>query len=378
MAATGALNVPPKRTAFGDLSNTSRPVVDVVGKDASKARVKSAIAPANSRDTRFDYKENGRAPAASRASTHGTKYLSAAPIGKATNRGTTLASQTTSSSTTQPVVKPGVFKKTTAVYQDKREYEASSGSELPSSVDALVALVDKQIGEKQNKNPRPYKSQPQLKTDQPILRRTQSKYLSNCERLSEDEDQEDVDDDVTEAAYEDAVEQFSKDLDGAVEDDLVEAAGAVQEPAHRVEFDPDLQVAPYPPSRHSKALPVPPATSEAEEYWDEDEEQDQELYDEQGYTTAHSYRSHGDNTTGGPTTMVAPKATAIEKRELDIAKAYVLQNQTEEEVEEEQWDVSMVAEYGEEIFEYMRELEVCRPRFRCQKQANNHPGKYAS
>ena len=33
-------------------------------------------------------------------------------------------------------------------------------------------------------------------------------------------------------------------------------------------------------------------------------------------------------------------------------------HQTEEELEEEAWDVSMVAEYGDEIFAYMRELEV--------------------
>jgi hypothetical protein len=42
-----------------------------------------------------------------------------------------------------------------------------------------------------------------------------------------------------------------------------------------------------------------------------------------------------------------------------MAKEHVLQHQTEEEIEEEAWDVSMVAEYGDEIFAYMRELEVC-------------------
>jgi G2/mitotic-specific cyclin 3/4 len=92
-----------------------------------------------------------------------------------------------------------------------------------------------------------------------------------------------------------------------------------------------------------------------EEYWDEDEEQ--EYYDADGYTTARSLRSRSDNTTGGVTLILAPKMTAKTQRELEAAKQFVELNRSPEDVEDEQWDTSMVAEYGEEIFEYMHALE---------------------
>lgn len=94
---------------------------------------------------------------------------------------------------------------------------------------------------------------------------------------------------------------------------------------------------------------------ELAEYWDEDDEE--EYYDADGYTTARSLRSRGDNTTGGVTLVLAPRVTAKSKRELEAAKQYVEANRTVEDAEDEQWDTSMVAEYGEEIFEYMHELE---------------------
>jgi G2/mitotic-specific cyclin 3/4 len=92
-----------------------------------------------------------------------------------------------------------------------------------------------------------------------------------------------------------------------------------------------------------------------EEYWDEDE--DQEYYDADGYTTARSLRSRSDNTTGGVTLILAPRITAKTQRELEAAKQFVELNRSAEDVEDEQWDTSMVAEYGEEIFEYMHSLE---------------------
>jgi hypothetical protein len=107
--------------------------------------------------------------------------------------------------------------------------------------------------------------------------------------------------------------------------------------------------------RQLRQLPAPPLVSEPEEYWEDEEE---EIYDEQGYATAHSYPSRGDNTTGGATTVLFPKVTNKVKSELAAAKAFVESSRTVEEIEDEQWDTSMVAEYGDEIFAYMRELEV--------------------
>jgi hypothetical protein len=98
-----------------------------------------------------------------------------------------------------------------------------------------------------------------------------------------------------------------------------------------------------------------PAHSEPEGYWDEEDEYNDE---DDGYATARSYRSRGDNTTGGATTVLFPKYNQKVKRELAIAKQIVEATRTPEDIEDEYWDTSMVAEYGEEIFEYMRELEV--------------------
>lgn len=98
-----------------------------------------------------------------------------------------------------------------------------------------------------------------------------------------------------------------------------------------------------------------PLPSEREEYWNEE---DEDNYDEEGYATAHSYHSRGENTTGGATTVLFPHANQKAKREIAAAKQMVEATRTPEDIEEEFYDTSMVAEYGEEIFEYMKQLEV--------------------
>ncbi|KAK4452465.1 cyclin-like protein [Podospora aff. communis PSN243] len=359
MTVAGSLNAPPRRTAFGDVSNTARTFGDIGGKNGLKNPVKSVIAAINSRDTRAQDKENNPAPveeswarstAASRASLVASKHQNVGPVATGTTsqvtkpalRSYSSSIQPSTASLIQPTTKPAVSKKATMVYFDKKETDVSVRRDVGSSADEPATLIEKPI-----KNPRHYKSQPQLKTDQPVLRRTQSRYINKCEKISDVEYEIDLPDDVTEAAYEDAVEQFPKDVSTSAHDALAEFAEASKQ-APSVEFASEAQVALVP-------APAPATNSEAEEYWDEDDEQ--ELYDEQGYTTAHSYRSHGDNTTQGVTTLVAPKVTAGIERELEMAKAIVLENLSEEEVEEEAWDVSMVAEYGDEIFTYMRQLE---------------------
>ncbi|KAI0205397.1 cyclin-like protein [Astrocystis sublimbata] len=90
---------------------------------------------------------------------------------------------------------------------------------------------------------------------------------------------------------------------------------------------------------------------------DSDEGEDQ--YDERGFTTAHSYPSRGDNTTGGVTTvMFPPRITKKGQAELEKAKQIVESRRTAEEIQEDAWDVSMVAEYGDEIFAYMKQQEL--------------------
>jgi hypothetical protein len=208
-----------------------------------------------------------------------------------------------------------------------------------------------------NKYPRHYKSQPVLRTGQHSLRLTQSKFATQTGDVREVEDEDDMDGNVTDPPYEDAVERFPLDVSDAVRGVLAEVE-QINYQSILPELHDDQKM------QSPKAVSEPPAVSESEEYWDEEEEQ--EYYDEQGYTTAHSFRSHGDNTTTGPTTLLAPRVTADVAEELERARSYVLQNQTEDEIEEEAWDVSMVAEYGDEIFAYMRELEVRFPCFHLQ------------
>ena len=142
----------------------------------------------------------------------------------------------------------------------------------------------------------------------------------------------------------------------------------VQEPQEPKVYD--SHHAAIPESHESKPIaPAPPETirslqasapftggHESEEYWDEEDEENEEEDDE--YITARSYRSRGDNTTGGTTTMLVPRYNQQVKRELLLAKQIVEATQTEEDIEDEYWDTSMVAEYSDEIFEYMKEQEV--------------------
>ena len=97
--------------------------------------------------------------------------------------------------------------------------------------------------------------------------------------------------------------------------------------------------------------------AESHQYYDEEEEE--ELYYDDGYTTARSLEMRGTNTTGGATIVLQPKYTSKIKAELAAAKELVQAALSPDDIEDEQWDTSMVAEYGEEIFDYMRTLEVC-------------------
>ncbi|KAI0911164.1 cyclin-like protein [Ustulina deusta] len=108
---------------------------------------------------------------------------------------------------------------------------------------------------------------------------------------------------------------------------------------------------PYPPSSvNDRAYPT---------YLSDCDDEDDHCYDDKGYTTAHSYRSHGDNTTGGVTTvMFPPKITKKGQAEIEIAKQIVESKRTAEEIQEDAWDISMVAEYGDDIFRYMKEQEM--------------------
>ncbi|KAH6987416.1 cyclin-like protein [Ilyonectria sp. MPI-CAGE-AT-0026] len=207
--------------------------------------------------------------------------------------------------------------------------------------------------------PRHHKSQPQLKQHQPTLRRTQSKQLETIvakedliEASNEDAEAaamalQEVDYAHTHAAYLDSL-YIGADQEARLE---------VNHPADYVELSVKLpeiteEEASVPAAYQGAALP---AMSEPEECWDEEDDEDFDDQD-QAYTTAHSFRSR--DLTAGATTVVPPRVTARVQRELEEAKLEVERTRTQDDIEEELWDVSMVAEYGDDIFEYMRELEI--------------------
>lgn len=95
-------------------------------------------------------------------------------------------------------------------------------------------------------------------------------------------------------------------------------------------------------------------TPDPEEYWEEEYE---DAYEGDGYVTARSFRSRGDDTTGGATTILEPKFNHKVRKELAEAKVIVEATRTQDEIEDENFDTSMVAEYGDEIFAYMRHQE---------------------
>lgn len=325
----GGLKTGSKRTAFGDVSNTVKNInaasdeLVPVGKNTSNDFVEKPFAPQEK-------------PAA---------FLRPAQRPLAGLKGflpnTSLANPATDAQ--QALVKPRTLsKRATTIFKDSTASESNqappSAAQSVLSNNAPLAPVHQSLG------PRQHKSQPQLKADQPPLRRTQSKII---ESPNEDAPKESVNQNDSEQCSNRAEKKPKSAAEIQRENQQAEEL-AIQ---IRKEID-----------RQDRQLPLPPLVSEPEEYWEEEEEE--ELYDEQGYATAHSYKSRGDNTTGGATTVLFPKVTNKVKKELAMAKDIVENSRTAEEIEDEQWDTSMVAEYGDEIFEYMRELEVCPFSFR--------------
>lgn len=313
--ASGTFKGPAKRSAFGDLSNTTAAAGALannhhisanggLGKHAVTAAKTAKAAP--NKDDKENAVKNG---------TRKDAFLR--PAQRLANG--QRASSAALGLSFQPATKQIGSRKATVVYNDEQQSKPRSLS-------------------------RNYRSQPHLKsTEPPVLRRSQSKHVIQEIRPKN------ADEDIDEAPYEDAMEEQpgEEEADGS---SWMPVPGST-EPPRTAETEP-LQPVATAASVHSlPGVSIP----ESEGYWDDEDEE--ELYEEQGYTTAHSFKSYGETTTGA-TTLVIPKRTSEIQRELDHASRFVAKNRPQEDIDEEEWDVSMVAEYGEEIFEYMRELEV--------------------
>lgn len=152
---------------------------------------------------------------------------------------------------------------------------------------------------------------------------------------------------------------FSED-NGAKEDqarESIERAAAVTQEAEEILANRVDRYLKEQGEELQAAIPVKQTlhpVSEPEIYWDEEDG----AYEEEGYVTARSFKSRGENTTSGVTTVLFPKVNQKIKKELAAAKELIESTRTAEDIDDETWDTSMVAEYGDEIFGYMRDLEA--------------------
>ena len=96
---------------------------------------------------------------------------------------------------------------------------------------------------------------------------------------------------------------------------------------------------------------LPPELHGVEDAYDSYDEDDD-------YVTARSYRSNGETTTDGATTDLFPRWSQKVRREIAEATVLVESTRTQEDLEDEAMDPTMVAEYAEEIYAHLRYLEV--------------------
>ncbi|CZT10759.1 related to cyclin B3 [Rhynchosporium agropyri] len=319
MATTGVNKAEPKRKAFGDLSNTTRPLAAYDDSALPSKQGIELVKPA----IPFDTKPTLLRPAQRPLNTAASKALLTSI--------TTVDPVMTSLTSKLPLadgkqvpaaLKRTFSKKSTTIYKDEDSENVApqvNVNQVMRQEVSAVAPIHQSLETR--------KSYAQLQQGPPASRLIEPSYPVVTDNVE-----------LNETIYQDAEEN--------------PAGGSNEQYADYAELHSSRSVVEqYPGSyRDQRKLPALP---EPEEYWEDDEE---EVYDEQGYTTAHSYRSRGD-TTGGVTIVLAPKVTLNVRREIAAAKSVVESSRTMEEIEDEAWDTSMVAEYGDEIFQYMRELE---------------------
>ncbi|KAH7318679.1 cyclin-like protein [Stachybotrys elegans] len=334
-AATG-FRGPAKRSAFGDVTNLSKNIG--IARDDGKIVKVQAVMPTTAEIRPYGSKDSS-APARD-------------AFARPAQRVPALANKP--KSTIEPYMGDEIKKPVRNAIIDPinaaQEAEIVSKHKAPSRHQGVLETAPLQ--------PRHHKSQPHLKAQQPSLRKTQSRYMENFS-VARDRVEIPAATDNASIINTHSYEQFANSAA------YVEPACPVPVSDSRAELNQEVEIAQLPQKlttvSEEVALPATEkdatghAMSEPEEYWEEEEED----YDDQdqAYTTAHSFRSR-DLTTGGATTLLAPRVTARVQRELEEARLVVEKSITPEELDDEAWDVSMVAEYGEEIFEYMRELEI--------------------
>lgn len=372
MLHVGGLKAAAKRTAFGEVTNTAnaRPSKDdsvISGKAGYEITEKAILLQENKKPAAL------LRPAQRPLSVSGLKGL----LTNASNASITVKPsldgipQAAQAANTRKVLtkrNTTIFKDPASIASSQQEINYHQEIQTTTSIASLhlpIASQQQQIQPQQLVEP-----------TQPKLLKTLSRSAANfTETKVENEESTDVSDSADEGVDGRFVGAYINNADGHVHfyqysDELEEEQGPKRYDDNGVQLARDAKNVPGDdvgtekrgehigeiPSTKNAERNVLPAVSEPEEYWDDEE--DEENYDEEGYITARSYRSRGDNTTGGATTVLFPKMNQKVKKELAAATQLVEGSRTAEEIEDESWDTSMVAEYGDEIFQYMRELEV--------------------
>lgn len=364
----GGLKAAAKRTAFGDVSNTStllRP-----SKDDSTVGAKKEYNPLD-KYVPVQYEKKPTAllrPAQRPLSVSGLKSLF--------NNVTNSSQQTHPNHALPEVQKPIsqtanirklMTKRSNAVFKDRSLPQLDQAEQQPENIRpavAPVAPVHRDLAPRKEVHNKTYLDEPQLDTREPAI-----SYSSKQEPqedkplpLSKPESLDQASAAGSDGIYIDnngqiRLYQYSDDtepLEEPVYEDAPALAQIKQEAYDNAAENFLLQGERQPESAHKHTSVLEP-----EEYWEEEEEEEEEeeTYDEEGYVTARSYKSRGENTTNGPTTLVVPIANQKVKRELAAAKL-LIESKNRDEPDDETWDTTMVAEYGDEIFQYMKELEV--------------------
>ncbi|KAK8136390.1 Cyclin [Apiospora sp. TS-2023a] len=357
----GSLQAAAKRTAFADRSNTVRAILPDESKVVTKPRASVLSMPSTTsvaaashaiatsqenqvraRGPKANAKDAAFARPAQRPSSK--SGLSGLPSAGGDHYIMSLKQGTSQLPAQAPARSVAPKRVNTSVYHDSFPRPATSGGEVKSSnLEALKGLVipspepDSSSAlhlEAVPRQPRHHQSQPALKTAQQTSNRT---WVSHPEE-----------DNRTDTPYLDAVEELPQE---EPEEGALIPISAIPEANAESSVEGDEADASYTISHHNLA-------QEIIEISDDEEE---EFYDDQGFTTAHSFRNNDATrtSTGFEMTVIfPPKLSKKGQAELENAKEVVESKRTIEEIEEDQWDISMVAEYGDEIFEYMREMEI--------------------
>ena len=317
-----------KRAAFADVSNVTRALTkdDIqIGKSKENAALKeSAIAPTKEAVKPSALLRPAQRPLASKTNTTAVPEHTAAPVSKPTvvdaphTRKTLLKKATTVFRETHADALPATLSSATTTTTKASTRQSTRQIVEPSytTIDRAEHASSASIVLEETDAPRP---------------RRESAPADNQIRI-----------DVHATTKADTKAQQSHAEDDT--QDKAEFVDALEDPSVREQER----------NEHVVRARASSTRIQEEEYWDEGEE---EYYDADGYTTARSLRTRGDYTTEAITVVLGPIINDDSKRELEAARLFVEANKTEEDIEDEQWDTSMVAEYGDEIFEYMHSLE---------------------